>query len=570
MISQSWKKNPMATPEWLPANAEPPNRFPPLSLTNHTPIGVCQGGMGLVYFCETHDERVAVKVLRPEIAMRPNAAQNFLRECYLWLSLGESPNIVPARSAHMRQFEPPIVISEFMPTSLRERLAVLLSAPELIRLVHALISGLDYARSTVPGFIHGDLKPENIMLDDQGTARISDFGLARSVVVAAISVADSASNSESAAESAVRLVGTPLYMAPEQIHGTINEASDIYAIGCVLHESATGRPVYGPPASVSDYLLRHLYGTPENLRTSRADLPIDLVDLIAACLHKESAQRPSLPDIAGELKRVADRLGVPLAHHSGKAKAGPRLSAAKGLQNIGAHEEAIMLLTRSSAKPESDHETAMSSLILAASYNSMGQHSEAHQELDRIKKLASANEGALRDAYLNERGRAHVASGTPEGKAMALKYFTAAARNTTANSMAWANLAKIRDELGDRRGAVTALFTASNIAGDLAYFTQLVMWLAPEPMGEIEATQVAEVAVHMHPANPTAYFTRAFAVSLNLFREPDKASDEILRRLVTDFDIARRGGTDPEQISTLREIITSLFTRLGYATDYPF
>jgi len=60
------------------------------------------------------------------------------------------------------------------------------------------------------------------------------------------------------------------------------------------------------------------------------------------------------------------------------------------------------------------------------------------------------------------------------------------------------------------------------------------------------------------------------ALSLDLFRHPDKASEEILRRLVTDYDFARRSGTDPEQISTLREIITSLFTRLDHTTDYPF
>lgn len=511
--------------------------------------------MGLVYFCETDgdpDHRVVVKRLRPELALRPGAARNFARECYLWLSLGEHPNIVPVWSVMVAQGEPPVVRAKFLPSSLRQHLAERrkLPAAELLRLGQDLVAGLAHARSTLPGFIHGDLKPENIMLAEDGTALIADFGLARSIT-SPLPTDSTEAELVDAVASAVPLAGTPLYMAPEQILGPAVAASDIYALGCVLHEAATGAPTYGEPHSISDYLLRHLYRAPAEIPS---DLPTALTTLILACLRKDPERRPSLADLETEL-------GV-RPHRAGPPSAASRIRAASGLRNIGATEDAKAILTAVLADGVSGEDAQLARITLASCHIASHDPAAADEQLDQLDERALRGD-ILLTAYLYERGRAAVDSGAPDGLARATDYFTRAIE-LHPTSMFWANLATTRDRAGDRLGAIDALFNALQRSSSLAYYRQLVVWLMDTPIANISPWEVAAAAVEAHPHNPAAYATRALALVHALLANLDQVTESAVELLLMDYDVARKGQVDPAELEPLRQLITMLFQHVDH------
>ncbi|MFS8097012.1 protein kinase [Lentzea alba] len=551
----------MTLPSWLPADAQPPDAYPPVGLSHHEARGVCEGGMGLVYFCEVDgdpDNRVAVKRLRPEIAITADARQNFIRESYLWLSLKGHPNIVPVLSAHLRPVEPPVVIAEFLPRSLREKLRSRprSTADELIELARDLVAGLTHARTTLAGFIHGDLKPENIMLKDDGTALISDFGLARSVGTPEPGSAGE-SGSVDLAASAMHVGGTPLYMAPEQILGSVVDASDVYALGCVLHEAATGSPTYGTPRDVPDYLLRHLHNRPNEIT---ADLPDHLIALIFDCLRKDPRERPTLADLESRLGPGRQRAGQPAS--------GGLVSAANGLRNIGAPQDARRLLTTALANPSHAVETQTALITLAGCHNDEGEPAAAVETLDRIDESTLTNE-ALQAAYFTERGRAAIQSGAPDAAVTALAHFKRAIVDEHTNSRAWANLALTFKQIGEDEAALGAMLVAIKIAGDLGYFRQYVAWLVTAPPPRPDPVKIADVAISMHPANPYAYNLRAFALVRTMMDGSSPVDEESLRRLLQDYDVARSGGVDSENLVPLGQLISFVFQQAGYETDYP-
>src|SRR5215217_8270653 len=189
------------------------------------------GGMATVYLAEDlkHHRRVAVKVLRPELAA-VIGAERFLSEIRTTAKL-QHPHILPlfdsGESEGFLFYVMPFVEGE----SLRQRLdrETQLSIPDVVRIATEIAAGLDYAHRH--GVIHRDIKPENILLHE-GSALIADFGIA---------LAASKSGSTRMTETGMSL-GTPHYMSPEQAMGEreITARSDVYALGCVLYEMLTG------------------------------------------------------------------------------------------------------------------------------------------------------------------------------------------------------------------------------------------------------------------------------------------------------------------------------------------
>lgn len=139
------------------------------------------------------------------------------------------------------------------------------------------------AAAHVASLVHRDLKPRNLMLCPDGTVKVLDFGIA--AVLDAVDLTKLTTTGQSP--------GTPTYMAPEQASGgEVGPATDLYALGCVLHELLAGTPPFVAELAVA-VLGKHLYADPPALRSVRPDVPQSLEQLVQQMLAKDPAQRPT-------------------------------------------------------------------------------------------------------------------------------------------------------------------------------------------------------------------------------------------------------------------------------------
>jgi serine/threonine-protein kinase len=176
--------------------------------------------------------------------------------------------------------------------SLAGRLRTLgqLSLAETVALAAQLGRGLDALHDV--GVLHRDVKPSNVLLDGDGRAALSDFGLART--------ADS-----TRLTSAGQLLGSLHYLAPELIQcGAATPASDVYALGCLLYECLTGAPPFTgrSPAEIG---FAHLAESPPDPRRCRPELPGEIVAALGAALEKDPGARPTSGTALARMLHVA-------------------------------------------------------------------------------------------------------------------------------------------------------------------------------------------------------------------------------------------------------------------------
>ena len=260
-------------------------------------VGV--GGMATVYLAHDlkHSRRVAIKVMRPEVAAGVGA-ERFLREIETTANL-RHPHILPlydsGEAGGFLYYVMPYVDGE----SLRERLdrETRLPLADVVHIACEVADALHFAHGQ--GVIHRDIKPENILLE-AGHAVVADFGIASAVTVA----------------SGARLtqiglpVGTPLYMSPEQASAEVVDArSDLYSLGCVVYEMLAGTPPFdGSSAMV--LLARHALEPVPPLTTVRPEVSGPMAEAVVRALAKTPEERfPTLDDFARALRDGNGRTG---------------------------------------------------------------------------------------------------------------------------------------------------------------------------------------------------------------------------------------------------------------------
>ena len=243
------------------------------------------GGMSRVFLAEERSlgRHVVVKVLPPELAADVNA-ERFRREIQLCARL-QHPHIVPVLSAGVGEellyYTMPFIEGQ----SLRQRLTAggPLAVGETLRILREVLHALSYAHRR--GVAHRDIKPENILLGEGG-AVVADFGIAKALDA-------SASTSITTAGFAI---GTPAYMAPEQVAGskTLDHRADIYAVGIVAYEMLTGRPPFTGD-SPEEILAAHISEQPAPV-SQRRNIPPAVASLVMRCLAKYPADRSQTAD----------------------------------------------------------------------------------------------------------------------------------------------------------------------------------------------------------------------------------------------------------------------------------
>ena len=273
-----------------------------------------EGGMGAVYRGEqiSLKRSVAIKVLRPELSRDPGLVRRFNAEAELVAKLSH-PHTVNIYDFGQDADGALFIAMEMLEgRSLRQAMTQDGPLPPWRALgIAAQIAG-SLADAHRHGIVHRDLKPDNVMLTERGrdkdVVRVLDFGIAK--------MRDENRQTVNAMTRAGDLVGTPQYMAPEQIRGeTVDGRTDVYALGAMLYEMLTGRLPFEAP-TVMAILSKHLLDNPEPPTRRRPDLglPPVLDGLVMAALAKDPAQRPPT------MERFGEDLTALLAHLGG----GPR------------------------------------------------------------------------------------------------------------------------------------------------------------------------------------------------------------------------------------------------------
>ena len=289
----SWHaaRSPNDAPVAQYAVTESPSGVPALEPTLPTVAGyqvereIGRGGMAMVYLAHDvkHDRKVAIKVLRSEVAATLGA-ERFLDEIRTTARLTH-PHIVPLLDSGSVDGVPYYVMPYVAGETLRAMLdrSGPLPVNDVVRFAGELASALTYAHEQ--GIVHLDVKPENILIES-GQAVVADFGVSR-----AIATAMSSPLAETSTQPTL-VLGSPAYMSPEQALGEsrMDGRSDIYALGCVVHHMLAGEPPF-TGESASAILAHKLAEDAPPLGRYRSGLPVKVERVVGRAVRRTPADR---------------------------------------------------------------------------------------------------------------------------------------------------------------------------------------------------------------------------------------------------------------------------------------
>jgi tetratricopeptide (TPR) repeat protein/predicted Ser/Thr protein kinase len=257
-----------------------------------------RGGMGAVYKAWQFSLKrvVALKLIRADAYANAGAAARFHGEAEAAARF-QHPNIVHVYEVGEHEGSGFLVLEYVAGGGLDRKLSGSLQDPhDSARLIETLARAIHYAHQR--GIVHRDLKPANVLLTEDGVPKITDFGLAKLL------------ERDQALTQVGELLGTPSYMAPEQIRGLphqITPATDVYALGAILYEMLTGRPPFKgtTPLSTLEQVSSHEPLSPSKIQRH---VPRDLETICLKCLAKDPRRRyNSAQELADDLRRFLDR-----------------------------------------------------------------------------------------------------------------------------------------------------------------------------------------------------------------------------------------------------------------------
>jgi hypothetical protein len=299
---------PLPIPTSPPPVTTPPGTYPPPA--GQRQIGkyvvkgeLGRGGMGAVYLAEQPGlaREVAIKELILSPAADPTALMRFLQEAQV-MARTSHPNLVQVHDLEQIGNANYIVLEFVRGKSLRDMLNQgPIPLPQIFAVMHGVLQALDYAHKHA--IVHRDMKPENVLISDEGNVKVADFGIAR--------LTDD-SGAGSTATKTGTTVGTPLYMSPEQVASSkVDGRSDLYSAGIMFYELVVGQPPFTATETDGPFTLmaKHVQAPPQPPSVHRPGLDMRLEEMILKSLSKRPEERfQSGEEFDEVMSRIAERL----------------------------------------------------------------------------------------------------------------------------------------------------------------------------------------------------------------------------------------------------------------------
>jgi len=262
-----------------------------------------RGGMGAVYLAEQPGlgREVAIKELIQSAATDPTALKRFLQEAQV-MARTSHPNLVQVHDLELSAEANYIVLEFVRGKSLRDWLnRGPIPPPQVFAVMHGVLQALDYAHKHA--IVHRDMKPENVLLSDDGMVKVADFGIAR--------LTDDTGVGGTATKTGTT-VGTPQYMSPEQVASSkVDGRSDLYSAGIMFYELVAGQPPFTASESDGPFTLmaKHVQAPPKPPSLHRPGLDPQLEEAILKSISKRPEDRfQTGQEFDDVLSRLADRL----------------------------------------------------------------------------------------------------------------------------------------------------------------------------------------------------------------------------------------------------------------------
>jgi serine/threonine-protein kinase len=262
-----------------------------------------RGGMGAVYLAEQPGlgREVAIKELIQSAAADPVALQRFLQEAQV-MARTSHPNLVQVHDLELMGGANYIILEFVRGKSLRDWLVRgPIALPQVFAVMHGVLQALDYAHKHA--VVHRDMKPENVLLSDEGMVKVADFGIAR--------LTDDTGVGGTATRTGTT-VGTPQYMSPEQVASSkVDGRSDLYSAGIMFYELVVGQPPFTATAADGPFTLmaKHVQAPPQPPSVRRPGLDSELEAVILKSIAKRPEDRfQSGQEFDEAAASIADRL----------------------------------------------------------------------------------------------------------------------------------------------------------------------------------------------------------------------------------------------------------------------
>jgi serine/threonine protein kinase len=261
------------------------------------------GGMGTVYLAEQPGlgREVAIKELILSAVADPTALKRFIQEAQV-MARASHPNLVQVHDLEQIGDANYIVLEFVRGKSLRDVLNQgSLALPQTFAVMHGVLQALDYAHKRA--IVHRDMKPENVLMSDEGDVKVADFGIARLM---------DDSGAGSTATKTGTTVGTPQYMSPEQVASSkVDGRSDLYSAGIMFYELVVGQPPFTASDADGPFTLmaKHVQAPPKPPSVHRPGLDTGLEEVILKSLSKRPEDRfQTGQEFDDAMCRVADRI----------------------------------------------------------------------------------------------------------------------------------------------------------------------------------------------------------------------------------------------------------------------